>query len=239
MNVLVVGAGSMGRWFAETIDADVAFADRDPSVADAAAADVGGRAVPLDTDERFELVCLAVPMRVVADAIATHAPRATDAIVDVTGVMAAPVEAMREHAPELERLSTHPLFARGNAPGNVAIVPDSRGPVTDAVRESLAAAGNTAFETTVAEHDDAMSTVQARAHAAVLAYALAAEEVREEFHTPLSAPLQRLVEQVSGNTPRVYSEIQEQFPGAADVADAARRIAEADAAEFERLYEEL
>ncbi|MFC6726229.1 prephenate dehydrogenase, partial [Halobium palmae] len=29
MNLLVVGAGAMGRWVARTVDADVAFADVD------------------------------------------------------------------------------------------------------------------------------------------------------------------------------------------------------------------
>ena len=29
MNLLVVGAGEMGRWLADTVDADVAFTDAD------------------------------------------------------------------------------------------------------------------------------------------------------------------------------------------------------------------
>jgi prephenate dehydrogenase len=92
---------------------------------------------------------------------------------------------MREHGGDRERLSTHPLFSAANAPGNVAVVRDATGPVTDAVVDALAAAGNEPFETTAEEHDRAMETVQTKAHAAVLAYALAADDVREEFHTPL------------------------------------------------------
>jgi prephenate dehydrogenase len=85
-----------------------------------------------------------------------------------------------------------------------------------------------------------MSTVQARAHAAVFAYALAREDVREEFHTPLSGPLSELVDQVTENTPRVYAEIQSSFPGADAVAEAARRVAEAaeDPEAFADLYAE-
>ena len=38
MNLLVVGAGEMGRWVADTVDADVAFTDADSDVAAVAAA---------------------------------------------------------------------------------------------------------------------------------------------------------------------------------------------------------
>ena len=240
MEVLVVGAGEMGRWVGSTLTPgfDVAYADRDPAAARAAAATIDGRSVPLDGDETFDAVCLAVPISVVDDAVRDHAPRADRAVFDVTGVMDAPVTAMRAAAPDRERLSLHPLFAAANAPGNVAAVHDAAGPVTEHVRETLAAAGNRLFDTTPAEHDEAMETVQASAHAAVIAYALAAEDVRDEFATPVSETLSGLVKTVTGGTPRVYREIQESFPGADRVADAATELADADAETFERLYRE-
>ncbi len=240
MNVLVVGAGDMGTWLGGSLEADVdvAFADPDPSVARAAATAAGGRTVPLDTGESFDAVCLAVPLPAVADAVAEHAGRADRALLDVSGVMGPAVAAMREHAPDRERVSLHPLFAPDAAPGNVAVVADSPGPVTDRIRGALADAGNHLFETTPEEHDGAMRTVQARAHAAVLAYALAADPVREEFQTPVSRALGDLVERVTSGTPRVYADIQSAFDGAADVAEAARRVAEADAEAFDALYRE-
>ncbi|HET7324263.1 MAG TPA: prephenate dehydrogenase/arogenate dehydrogenase family protein [Halococcus sp.] len=239
MNILVVGAGTMGRWFARTVtaetDVEIAFADTDPDAAATAADELGGRAVALDTDERFDTVCLAVPIAVIGDAVADHAPKADHAILDVTGVMNEPIDAMRTHAPDRERMSLHPLFAPENAPGNVAVVTDASGPMTNEIRAALAAQ-NTLFETTPAEHDRAMETVQARAHTAVLAYALAAEDVPEEFQTPISGPLSALAEQVLSGSPQVYTEIQESFDGAEAVADAAERIASAGATEFEQLY---
>jgi prephenate dehydrogenase len=156
----------------------------------------------------------------------------------VSGVMRAPVEAMRAALPERERLSMHPLFAASNAPGNVAVVADAPGPATDAIREDVAAADNRLFETTVGEHDAAMETVQAGAHTAILAYALAAADVRDEFATPVSAALDDLVETVTGGTPRVYREIQETFEGADRVAAAARRVADAEGEAFDDLYRE-
>jgi prephenate dehydrogenase len=241
MQLLVVGAGEMGRWFARYSGADaVAFADRDPEVAeDAADAHRGeATAVPLETDGRFEAVCLAVPMHAVPDAVAEHAPRAREALVDVSGEMRDSVAALRRHAEGRQRASFHPLFSASNAPGNVPVVVVEDGPVVESVRETLSAAGNRVFETTPGEHDRAMETVQARAHTAVLAYALAAEDVDSRFQTTLSAPLSELVDQVAGNTPEVYAEIQERFEGGDSVAEAARRLADADREGFLDLYEE-
>lgn len=240
MEVLVVGAGAMGRWAGETLAAefDVAYADRNPEAATDAAAGSGGRAVSTDAEETFDAVCLAVPISAVAEAVRTHAPRAERAMVDVTGVMDAPVASMRTALPDRERASLHPLFAPENAPGNVAVVADSPGPVTDAILDAVTDAGNRVFETTAAEHDAAMETVQSGAHAAVLAYALVAADVREEFATPVSAALDDLVATVTSGTPRVYREIQESFPGADRVAAAARRIADAEGEAFDDLYDE-
>jgi len=244
MNVLVVGAGEMGRWFATALrdgsDAtvEIAFSDADPAVAEAAADALDARAVALDSEDTFDVVCVAVPIPAAEEVIAQFAGRARAAIVDLAGYMAGPLAAMREHASEHERVSLHPLFAAENAPGNVAAVVDSGGPTVDAICEALSARGNTWVETDAATHDHAMETVQAAAHTAVLAFGLAAANVPTEFQTPVSAGLFDLVEQVTGNDPRVYADIQATFEGAAAVADAAERIAEADREAFEDLYRE-
>ncbi|XVH31195.1 prephenate dehydrogenase [Haloferacaceae archaeon DSL9] len=237
MNLLVVGAGEMGRWVADTVAADVTFVDRDRAVAVDAAERRGASLADADTDERFDAVCLAVPMGIVDDAIERYASNATGAIFDVSGAMAGPIESMADHAPGCERASFHPLFAPPRVPGNVAVVTDADGPLLRTVREAMTAAGNTVFETTVAEHDTAMETVQAGAHAAILAYALAAADVREEFATPVSAGLDRLVRTVTEGSPHVYADIQAVFGDGADaVAAAAAEIAESDAESFESLY---
>ena len=237
MDMLVVGAGEMGRWIAHTADRPVAVTDVDLAVAERTAADLDDlRAVPAETTETFDIVCLAVPISVVDEAVERYAENADRAMCDVSGVMTGPVEAMRAALPDRERVSLHPLFAASNAPGNVAVVADAPGPATDALRADLRAAGNHLFETTAAEHDTAMETVQAAAHTAVLAYALAAADVREEFATPVSATLSDLVATVTGGTPRVYREIQETFAGADRVAEAARRIADAEGEAFDECY---
>ncbi|WP_137287308.1 prephenate dehydrogenase/arogenate dehydrogenase family protein [Halorussus salinisoli] len=240
MKLLVVGAGEMGRWFGEIVaselDADVAFADADPEVAEAAAEAVGERSVSLSTDERFDAVCVAVPISAASEAIERHAAKAERALLDVTGQMADPVGAMAAVAPDRERVSLHPLFAAANAPGNVAVVADESGPVTDRILHALESAGNRLVETTPAEHDEAMETVQAGTHAAVLAFASAAEDVPEGLTTPVFEDLSAVAEQVTGNAPSVYAEIQATFDGAERVAEAATLLADADADEFAELY---
>lgn len=242
MKLLVVGAGAMGRWFAENVttgDDTVGFADTDRDAARAAANDVGGHVVESETGESFDVVCVAVPMPVAADAIEAYAPVAKRAICDVTGSMRDPVAAMREHAPDCERMSLHPLFAPEREPGNVAVVTDESGDLSETVRERLRVEGNDVVETTPEEHDEAMETVQAGAHTAVLAFALAVEDVPDQFQTPVSAGLFDLVEHVSGGEGRVYADIQAAFDGADDVAEAASQVADADTEQFLQMYEHL
>ena len=248
MTLCIVGAGAMGRWLAGTLvdaspAADLAFADTDAAAATAAADAFDAETVALaggtpTTDRTFETVALAVPIPAVETAVAEWAPYAESAMLDLSGVMAEPMAAMREHLPDRERASLHPLFAPPRAPGNVALVADAVGPTLEPLLDALREAGNELFETTPAEHDDAMSTVQAKSHAAVLAWALAGDDVREEFHTPVSAGLRDLAATVTGGDAGVYADIQEAFGGADDVAEAAREVADADREGFETLYDE-
>ena len=237
MDLLVVGAGEMGRWVADTVEATVAFADRDPAVAHDAADARDARAVSPDTAETFDAVCLAVPMSAVPDAVDAYADNVGEAVFDVSGAMAEPVAALRAACPDAQRASFHPLFAPPRVPGNGAAVSDAGGPLIDAGVADVEAGGNDVFETTPAEHDRAMETVQAGAHAAILAWRLAGEDVREEFHTPVSGALDDLADTVTEGSPGVYAEIQRAFDGADAVADAARDLADADPERFAALYE--
>lgn len=241
MKLLVVGAGEMGRWAARTlrpVAERVALTDTNPQTAmDAAEEVVDGWVVPLDTDESFDCVVLAVPIPVVADAVAEYAANAAEgALVDVSGVMADPLAAMADHVAG-EYASFHPLFAPPRGPGRIAYVPGEAGPVVTKVRDRFREVGNEVFETTAAEHDDAMASVQTGAHTALLAYALAAGDVDERFHTTVSEPLAELARTVTEGEPRVYADIREAFDGADAVAEAARALADADADEFAALYD--
>ncbi len=244
MKALVVGAGAMGRWVGEvlgTLDDTpaVSFVDTERETAAEAARMLGGEAVSTETTESYDIVAVAVPIPVVGDAIAAYGPLATEAILDVSGVMAEPVTQMGRVAPDCEQASYHPLFAPENEPGNIPVVSTNTGPIIDAVTDALTRRNNHVFETTADQHDSAMETVQARTHAAVLAFAMASQEVSPVFHTPISSELTRLAKQVTSGESRVYADIQETFDGATDVAAAAEQIAQADREQFQELYDEL
>ena len=241
MDVLVVGAGDVGRWVGGAADASVAFADVDERRAEAAAEAVGSRAraVPLDGDESFDVVAVAVPLGVASAAVERHAPRAERAVVDFTGEMGDPLAAMATAAPDAERASFHPLFAPEHAPGRVAVTEAEPGPATDRVRDWLVDAGNELVEVDPETHDDAMATIQGRAHAAVLAFALAADDVPDDLATPVYEDLAALADRVTGGNARVYGDIQDAFGGADEVAAAAERLAEAvDAEAFAEVYDD-
>lgn len=238
MRTLIVGAGTMGRWFAELTAewVDPIFLDSDEQKARKTAREFGGSA-HIETDvDSVPIVCTAVPLSVTPAIIREYAPVANRAVIDLSGAMKAPTEAMRSHAPDCERISLHPLFAPENAPGNVAVVAEEIGPVWGRLSNSLELAGNDVFETSAETHDRAMETVQAKVHAAVIAYAVAADDIDSRFHTPVSAELSALADMVLSGNPSVYAEIQEHFDGAEDVARAAETIAEANREDFEDLY---
>ena len=241
MRLLVVGAGEMGRWVGGVLRPTaerVGFVDTNPQTAtDAAESVVDGRVVDPDTDERFDCVVLAVPIPATADAVERYAPNAADgALIDVSGAMAAPLEAMADHA-DGEYASFHPLFAPQRAPGRIAYVRGRAGSVVETVTDALSDAGNRVFETTAEEHDEAMASVQTAAHTAVIAYALAADDVGQRFQTPVSEGLRDLARTVTAGNPRVYADIREAFGGAEEFATAARALAITDDDRFAELFE--
>ena len=241
MDVLIVGAGAVGRWVGGLLDWPVAFADVDEERAARAAADVGDRATTasLDGTTTYDIVVVAVPMRVATDVIHRHAPRAEKAIIDFVGAMQAPLAAMREAATDLERTSFHPLFAPEHAPGRIAVSRSTSGPITEAVCEALEEAGNELVEVAPETHDEAMKTIQGRTHAAIIAFAMAAEPVPEELGTPVFEELRSLADRVTAGHAGVYADIQATFDGADDVEAAVSRLAAADRDEFEAIYDDV
>ena len=237
METLVVGAGEIGRWAGRTLAdrGSVAFADSDPGTAERAAESVDGRMVPLETDSSFDVVVIAVPIPAVAGAIRQHAPKATGGIVDLAGTMATPMETYAEYAVS-EYASFHPLFAPPRAPGRIAYVPGDAGATVGRVRSAFEAADNELFETTAADHDTAMESVQGAAHAAVVAYALAIDDVADAFETPVSRQLEAVARQVTGGDPRVYGDIKTEFDGPERIVEAAQQLAGADGDRFRELF---
>lgn len=239
MDALIVGSGAVGRWVGARLDGPVAFADADRETAETAAAEVsGGSVANLEGTDSYDVVAVAVPMRVTSTVIRAQASRAESAIVDFTGSMTEPLAVMDATASGVERASFHPLFAPEHAPGRIAKSVGKGGPSVDTITRGFIEAGNTIVPVEPAVHDDAMGTVQGRVHAAVLAFGLAADPVPEELGTPVYEELQALRERVTSGEPGVYADIQETFDGIEALQDAIDQLAQADRAEFEALYDD-
>lgn len=236
MELLILGAGTMGRWVGRLGFDTVTFVDTDHEAAVTAAEAIPNAQSARTPDGSYDLACVAVPMSAAGTAIESLSNVEAAAVVDVTGVMSAPLDALATHHPDAQRASFHPLFAPANAPGPVAAVIAAGGPYIDQFVAAVEAAGNELVETTAAEHDQAMETIQAAAHTAILAYGIAAEAVPDGFETPISRTLESLRAQVTDGNPEVYAEIQAQFAGADRVADAAAKLAAADPSTFKSLY---
>ena len=240
MRVAIVGAGTMGEWFAEVTDGwlEPLFVDAEFERAAELADRYDGTARHVEELERVPVVCTAVPIPTTPSVIATVGQQAEQAVIDLSGTMAAPMKAMAEHADNRERISLHPLFAPNHAPGNIAAVVDEPGDVWSTLAERLDARGYNVFITDAETHDRAMETVQAKVHAAIIAFGLAADPVDDRFHTPISRDLRQLTDTVLSGSPHVYADIQQAFDGADDIAAAAEAIASADRETVELLYRE-
>ena len=238
MRVVIVGAGTVGQWFAgETAGwLDPIFVDSNPEQAVNAATKCGGDAWSHDEITSVPIICTAVPLTSTAPVLEQYIPYAEEACIDLSGAMRDPLAAMNSGERDVERISLHPLFAPENAPGNIAAVIENEGPIWSQCLQRLTHAGNNVFETTPEYHDRAMETVQAKVHAAIIAFALAAEPVESQFHTPISEELDTLARSVLTGSPRVYADIQATFDGAEIVAQAAADIADADSERFEELF---
>ena len=238
MRAVIVGAGQMGRWFADVTAGwlDPSFVDADPDRAAAAAADTDADWIQAADVNSVPIIVTAVPLTATADVLREFGPLATDAVIDLSGSMSGPMTALQDTVPDREQLCLHPLFAPENAPGTVAVVTDKEGPIGADLRRTLDRQGYTLLDTTPERHDEAMKSVQAASHAAILAYALAAEPVDPRFHTPVSKGITELVEMVVNGNPRVYGDIQSTFDGADDVAREAAQIANSDAEAFIEYY---
>lgn len=240
MQVAIIGAGAMGTWFAEVTAGwlDPMFVDPDEDRAVAVANRFDAQSGTLEEHGSIDVVCTAVPLRKTERILKEYAPYAERAVIDLSGEMRTPLDAMRTAVPDCERLSLHALFAPDHAPGNIAVVGEETGVIYERLRERLASRDNRVFETTAEAHDRAMETVQAKVHAAVMAYAMTAKPIDERFHTPISAELSDLAARMLAGSPRVYADIQATFGGAEDLAEAANAIATADRDAFEELYRE-
>ena len=146
-------------------------------------------------------------------------------VADLLSIKEAPLREMADlFRQEVGLLGTHPLFGRAVADVTglvvaVAPAPDNRPPVAwqSWLLRQLAELGLLVTPTTAAEHDAAMSYVQALAHFCLLCFAFTFVRANQDptallpFRTPVFEPLLYLAARVAAQaqrTPEVYRAIQ-------------------------------
>lgn len=153
----------------------VGYPDGTPVFTDADGAEV---ASPLESlPEGRVALCLAVPADAVDTVADTVLPRlAPGSIVfDVTSSKNRPLAALRARRDDLAVFGTHPLFGPrvpGPAGQTAVVCPDPDDPAAHRWLSRLfAEAGTTVQEVSAAEHDQAMSWVQALTHQVLIVFA--------------------------------------------------------------------
>ncbi len=181
MRALVVGAGSMGSWFARLLSErgwEVDLLDVSYERALRASKEIGGRAVK-EPSSSYGLALIAVPIRETPKAIMEHHERA-EVVVEISSVKSGVVGLIRKA--ELENvLSIHPLFGPGledPGEGKAVLVP-----VRDPERELRVAKSLFPFKflvKDVASHDRAMAWL-AVSHAVLNAFLASTEDVSDSL----------------------------------------------------------
>ncbi len=210
---LIGGAGVMGQWFRRFFESQglkVLVADLD---------------TPLTSPEvarKSDLVILCVPIPEVAKVAREVAPhlKPDAALVDITSVKQAPMEAMLAAFPG-EVVGTHPLFGPGEESINgrtVVLCPGRGERWFNWLKDCFDRAGARVKVTTAKEHDRLMSVVQGLAHFVLIALGTAIRELGvplqelEDFATPTFATLHSLTRRLVSQDARLYACIQLQNP---------------------------
>ncbi|MEM2674026.1 MAG: prephenate dehydrogenase/arogenate dehydrogenase family protein [Candidatus Hadarchaeales archaeon] len=214
MEVLIVGAGAMGEWFARLFKRwgwEVWVTDADERKARRVSERLGvkfGREVLT----RADVVLVAVPISStpsVLEEVGARMKRGS-LLMEVASVKEQTVAGMqRLKSAQLELVALHPLFGPGASElrgERFAFIPVRAGRIFEQVRERLEAEGARLFKTDWREHDQKMARVQALSHLILLLYLKLCE--RGELQTRLSRSLAEVAKALLAGNPSVYYDIQ-------------------------------
>lgn len=229
---VIVGAGAMGRWVAETLAEPVghlAFVDRAP-MAGALRWDVIERApeaVRLELADADLVVC-ALPDRAVGTALATvvRLVRPSTLVVETSSVKSWLTPFWTAELEKVAFLGINPMFAPSLDRQGRSVLALQHGPSAkvSAFLDLLTRRGMVVVPVAnIDEHDRLTAVTQAAVHASVLAFGLVASASGKSAETILTlAPppcrtLLRLVARMGDVAPEVYSDVQSGNPHAATI----------------------
>jgi prephenate dehydrogenase len=214
MEVLVIGAGAMGGWFARLFKSwgwKVWVTDIDcrksATLAKELDVEVGDEILP-----QADLVLVAVPISSTPTVVREVGGRMKKGalLMEVSSVKEQVISVMKElKSCQIELVALHPLFgpgATGVKGERFAFIPVKTGKLFKEVRRKLEKEGATLIKVDAEKHDLIMARVQALTHLLLLLYLQTCE--KGEFQTHLSASLLELAKAMLAGNPSIYYEIQ-------------------------------
>lgn len=222
MKVAIVGAGAMGRWFAEFAKknlGEVIVADIKPAAANKIASELGITAKPVEEAVReAKIVLVCVPISKTPKVVKSVAERARKGalVADVASVKSDVVETMRDLKANVELVSIHPLFGPGAHEirgKDFVVVPVRPGKHYAELKGLLNKLGAHVTEMDAEKHDRVMAVIQCMTHFVLLVYLHSLKSLKgfrfaRKLRTPMFARLMELAKSVLAGNPELYGELQ-------------------------------
>lgn len=223
MRLAIIGAGSMGKWFAK-------FSKKsgwNTTITDINTQKARDVADELDLDLAMgnseaasgaDIVLIAVPVRKSPEVIKEVANSVTERslLLDITSVKEKVVTAMHEIEANFELVSLHPLFGPGakNMENKIIVsIPIKTGEKYQKLAKHLKKNGAKIVEMEAEDHDRLMMITQSMIHFLLLSYLSALKSMNnfkqaEELHTPISACLFDLAKAFLNVDPTLCGDLQ-------------------------------
>ncbi len=223
MNIAIIGAGSMGKWFAKFCKDrgwKVTITDKNYDKASKVAEDLSvetsknNKGAAKDSD----IIIISVPIKNTPLVIREMEGILNDdsLLLDIASVKEAAVDTMKEIDVESELASIHPLFGPGakNLEGlNIASVPVRPGEKYESFKKVFSDLGAQVIELDAEEHDKIMSVTQSLTHFILLTFLSALDSMSEQekaknLSTPMFQRLLNLSKAFLSEDPKVCGDIQ-------------------------------
>lgn len=223
MRLAIIGAGSMGRWFAEFSHRsgwDTIITDTDSRKAKNIAGELD-LDLAMDNSEaaaKADTVLIAVPVKKTPEVIKEVASSVTEGslLLDIASVKENAVAAMQEIDANFELASLHPLFGPGAKEikdKTIVSIPIETGENYRILVNHLAKRGASIVEMEAGDHDRLMMITQSMTHFLLLSYLSALSSMKDferakELHTPISVSLFDLAKAFLNVNPTLCGDLQ-------------------------------
>ncbi len=221
MKVAIIGAGDMGKWFAEFAKklGRVTISDINKVKAKKVASELRISAEPIiKATRRSDLIVVAVPISKTPSILKRLAKNARPGtlLTDLASVKSDVVEAMQKIDAKIELVSFHPLFgprAVTIRDKDVVVVPVKPGKRYWELKKIFKRSGARITEMDADTHDRVMAIIQCMTHFVLISYVHYLKSIKlnkkyAKLRTPMSDALTNLSKAILAGNAKVFSEIQ-------------------------------